>query len=206
MAFFSGHTAGPGLATGPARVIQEPWDLFVFRKGEILACQAMDPGMSFVVPLAGGSEVGIPFSRLTYPFSRLEGHGGYRSAKEKTPGHIYNDNLQGPSLDQGHVGQLIGGIGKKTEKSAPDNGPGQGVLFKGRDHRKEDNPDYVYEIEYDGRCPIYLGTQDEPQVLVVEISGNYPEPDQVHQEKDGYGHEIEFDIEEKVHAECPLPA
>jgi pyruvate,water dikinase len=49
---FAGHPAGPGLARGAARVIAEPSELFSFRKGEILVCQAMDPGMSFVVPLA----------------------------------------------------------------------------------------------------------------------------------------------------------
>jgi phosphohistidine swiveling domain-containing protein len=51
---FAGHPAGPGLASGPARLIEEPSDLFLFREGEILVCQAMDPGMSFVVPLAAG--------------------------------------------------------------------------------------------------------------------------------------------------------
>ncbi len=51
---FSGHPAGPGVARGQARVIEEPSDLFLFRKDEILVCQAMDPGMSFVVPLAAG--------------------------------------------------------------------------------------------------------------------------------------------------------
>lgn len=51
---FIGHPAGPGLARGPARVINEPSELFQFRQGDILVCQAMDPGMSFVVPLAAG--------------------------------------------------------------------------------------------------------------------------------------------------------
>jgi len=51
---FIGHPAGPGLARGPARVINEPAELFHFQQGDILVCQAMDPGMSFVVPLAAG--------------------------------------------------------------------------------------------------------------------------------------------------------
>ncbi|GAB6058319.1 PEP/pyruvate-binding domain-containing protein [Desulfonatronum parangueonense] len=48
----SGQPAGPGLARGTARVIREPGELFAFQRGEILVCEAMDPGMSFVVPLA----------------------------------------------------------------------------------------------------------------------------------------------------------
>ncbi len=52
--FFIGHPAGPGLARGPARVINQPAELFNFQQGDILVCQAMDPGMSFVVPLAAG--------------------------------------------------------------------------------------------------------------------------------------------------------
>ncbi|WP_161794760.1 PEP/pyruvate-binding domain-containing protein [Desulfonatronum thioautotrophicum] len=49
---FFGQPAGPGLARGPARVIREPGDLFAFQRGEILVCEAMDPSMSFVVPMA----------------------------------------------------------------------------------------------------------------------------------------------------------
>ncbi len=48
----TGQPAGPGLARGTARVIREPGELFAFKRGEILVCEAMDPGMSFVVPLA----------------------------------------------------------------------------------------------------------------------------------------------------------
>ena len=48
----TGQAAGPGLARGVARVIREPGELFAFQRGEILVCEAMDPGMSFVVPLA----------------------------------------------------------------------------------------------------------------------------------------------------------
>lgn len=48
----AGQPAGPGLARGPARVIRDPGDLFTFQRGEILVCEAMDPSMSFVVPLA----------------------------------------------------------------------------------------------------------------------------------------------------------
>jgi rifampicin phosphotransferase len=49
-----GQPAGPGIATGPARVILDPAELFQFQKGEILVCDAVDPNMTFVVPLAGG--------------------------------------------------------------------------------------------------------------------------------------------------------
>jgi rifampicin phosphotransferase len=47
-----GQPAGPGLARGPARVILSSADLFQFQTGEILVCDAVDPNMTFVVPLA----------------------------------------------------------------------------------------------------------------------------------------------------------
>jgi pyruvate,water dikinase len=49
-----GQPAGPGLAKGPARVIQQTADLADFKYGEILICDAVDPNMTFVVPLAAG--------------------------------------------------------------------------------------------------------------------------------------------------------
>jgi pyruvate,water dikinase len=49
-----GQPAGPGLAKGPARVIQQTTDLAEFKYGEILICDAVDPNMTFVVPLAAG--------------------------------------------------------------------------------------------------------------------------------------------------------
>ena len=49
-----GQPAGPGLAKGPARVIQHTADLAEFKYGEILICDAVDPNMTFVVPLAAG--------------------------------------------------------------------------------------------------------------------------------------------------------
>ncbi len=49
-----GQPAGPGLGVGPARVISQPADLASFKAGEILVCDAVDPNMTFVVPLAGG--------------------------------------------------------------------------------------------------------------------------------------------------------
>jgi len=48
----TGQPAGPGIATGPAHVIQNASDLMNFRKGEVLVCDAIDPNMTFVVPLA----------------------------------------------------------------------------------------------------------------------------------------------------------
>ena len=47
-----GQPAGPGLARGPARVIGGAEDLLRFKHGEILVCDAVDPNMTFVVPLA----------------------------------------------------------------------------------------------------------------------------------------------------------
>ena len=48
----TGQPAGPGLATGPARVVRRHADLEDFAHGEILVCDAVDPNMTFVVPLA----------------------------------------------------------------------------------------------------------------------------------------------------------
>ncbi|MBM9536200.1 PEP/pyruvate-binding domain-containing protein [Desulfobulbus alkaliphilus] len=49
-----GQPAGPGLGVGPARVISQAADLGSFKAGEILVCDAVDPNMTFVVPLAAG--------------------------------------------------------------------------------------------------------------------------------------------------------
>ena len=47
----TGQPAGPGIATGKARVI-EPGNLFDFKAGEVLVCDAIEPEMTFIVPLA----------------------------------------------------------------------------------------------------------------------------------------------------------
>jgi len=47
-----GQPAGPGIARGSARVIQQHADLAEFKAGEVLICDAVDPNMTFVVPLA----------------------------------------------------------------------------------------------------------------------------------------------------------
>jgi len=47
-----GQPAGPGFARGIARVVRHPADLFGFQQGEVLVCDAIDPKMTFVVPLA----------------------------------------------------------------------------------------------------------------------------------------------------------
>jgi pyruvate,water dikinase len=49
-----GQPAGPGIARGKARVIVDPSDVFGFNAGEILVCDAVDPTMTFVVPLSAG--------------------------------------------------------------------------------------------------------------------------------------------------------
>ncbi|MDG6244557.1 MAG: PEP/pyruvate-binding domain-containing protein [Methanolobus sp.] len=49
-----GQPAGQGLVTGIARVIVDKHDLFKVRSGEILVCDAIDPNMTFVVPLVSG--------------------------------------------------------------------------------------------------------------------------------------------------------
>jgi pyruvate,water dikinase len=50
----TGLPAGPGIGTGPARVISGSDDLFDFKSGEILVCDAIEPEMTLVVPLAAG--------------------------------------------------------------------------------------------------------------------------------------------------------
>ncbi len=47
-----GQPAGPGIAKGKARVIRKHSDLADFRHGEVLVCDAVDPNITFVVPLA----------------------------------------------------------------------------------------------------------------------------------------------------------
>jgi pyruvate,water dikinase len=42
------------MAFGKARVVLDASDLFNFKSGEILVCDAVDPNMTFVVPLAAG--------------------------------------------------------------------------------------------------------------------------------------------------------
>jgi len=49
-----GQPAGPGIARGAARVILKQSDLFEFKRGETLVCDALDPNMTFVVPLSAG--------------------------------------------------------------------------------------------------------------------------------------------------------
>jgi len=49
-----GQPASSGLAQGPARVVLESSELFHFSAGDILVCDAVDPSMTFVVPLAAG--------------------------------------------------------------------------------------------------------------------------------------------------------
>jgi phosphohistidine swiveling domain-containing protein len=47
-----GQPAGPGVASGSARLIEGVEDLFDFQAGEVLVCDAVDPNMTFVVPMA----------------------------------------------------------------------------------------------------------------------------------------------------------
>ncbi len=49
-----GQPAGPGLSRGKARVIRSHFDLQDFKNAEILVCDAVDPNMTFVIPLAAG--------------------------------------------------------------------------------------------------------------------------------------------------------
>ena len=49
-----GQPAGPGISKGMARVVRQHLDLQNFKHSEILVCDAVDPNMSFVIPLAAG--------------------------------------------------------------------------------------------------------------------------------------------------------
>jgi phosphohistidine swiveling domain-containing protein len=48
----TGQPAGPGLATGKVRRVREAEDLGRFRAGEVLVCDAIQPTMTHLVPLA----------------------------------------------------------------------------------------------------------------------------------------------------------
>lgn len=47
-----GQPASPGLAIGKARLVRTTADIYSFEKNEILICDAIDPNMTFIVPLA----------------------------------------------------------------------------------------------------------------------------------------------------------
>ncbi|MEE4602894.1 MAG: PEP/pyruvate-binding domain-containing protein [Desulfobacteraceae bacterium] len=47
-----GQPAGPGISKGKARVVRSHSDLADFKHGEVLVCDAVDPNITFVVPLA----------------------------------------------------------------------------------------------------------------------------------------------------------
>ncbi len=49
-----GQPASSGIATGKARVILRAEDLFFFQPGEVLVCDAIEPNMTFIVPMAAG--------------------------------------------------------------------------------------------------------------------------------------------------------
>lgn len=49
-----GQPAGKGIAKGYARVIKNASDLTKVKQGEILVCDAIDPNMTFVIPLVKG--------------------------------------------------------------------------------------------------------------------------------------------------------
>ncbi len=49
-----GQPASSGIAVGKAHVILNSNDIFEFKSGEILVCDAIDPNMSFIVPISAG--------------------------------------------------------------------------------------------------------------------------------------------------------
>ncbi len=48
-----GQPASPGVATGRARVVTRQEELLAFKRGDVLVCDALNPTMTFVIPLAG---------------------------------------------------------------------------------------------------------------------------------------------------------
>lgn len=50
----TGLPAGPGIGTGPAKVVVRSDDLYGFKSGEVLVCDAIEPEMTLVVPMAAG--------------------------------------------------------------------------------------------------------------------------------------------------------
>lgn len=46
-----GQPAGPGIGSGPAKVLRDASDLYSFKSGEVMVCDAVDPNMTFIVPL-----------------------------------------------------------------------------------------------------------------------------------------------------------
>lgn len=49
-----GQPASKGITSGMARVIRSRGDLFKLQKGEVMICDAIEPSMTFVVPLVSG--------------------------------------------------------------------------------------------------------------------------------------------------------
>lgn len=49
-----GQPAAPGMISGQARIIKSNHDLGEFKSGEILVCDAIQPNMTHLVPLASG--------------------------------------------------------------------------------------------------------------------------------------------------------
>ncbi|MBW2519354.1 MAG: hypothetical protein JRD88_03255 [Deltaproteobacteria bacterium] len=47
-----GQPAGPGVASGKARVLNDTAEMKEFQSGEVLVCDAIEPNMTFLVPLA----------------------------------------------------------------------------------------------------------------------------------------------------------
>ena len=47
-----GQPAGPGVSSGPARVLDETSSLANFKKGDVLVCDSIEPNMTFLAPLA----------------------------------------------------------------------------------------------------------------------------------------------------------
>ncbi len=48
----TGHSASPGVATGPARVVRGPADFTTVRPGDVLVCRVTDPAWTPLLRIA----------------------------------------------------------------------------------------------------------------------------------------------------------
>ena len=57
----------------------------------------------------------------------------------------------------------------------------------------------LHEIEDKGRRPVDLGTEQVGKILLVQIFGNHPQPEQVDGKKDRNGQKVKLEIKPGGH-------
>ena len=96
-----GQPAGPGIARGRARVIRDHSDLADFQHGDVMVCDAVDPNMTFVVPLAAA----VVERRGRHADSRRDYRPGIRLAVRHRHTGCHNPS---PNRRAGHSRRLSG--------------------------------------------------------------------------------------------------